>query len=247
MARYVAPAPDRERSGKRYQSPNQLLGRSVRARGDRPPSTVEVRGPKDMHLGQAGPAAAGKNKSAPAGGSGPDDSSARESRGRIESLEAELAAAKTLERTAVTRLERAEASARAEREVMLVEARTERERLQEELRLERERHDREVGKLRTLVDQRERELRTLALEMGKVQGRLEVAERKLLESGDGDAGQRSTASASTPRARQSTGIERWFLLPVAVAVTAGLAVLGWRHINESDPTSVHAVDRGAND
>lgn len=48
---------------------------------------------------------------------------------------------------------------------------------------ERARHVSELDGLRTLLDQKERELRTLALEMGKVQGRLEAAEARLQLTG----------------------------------------------------------------
>jgi hypothetical protein len=48
---------------------------------------------------------------------------------------------------------------------------------------ERTRHVSELDGLRTLLDQKERELRTLALEMGKVQGRLEAAEARLQLTG----------------------------------------------------------------
>lgn len=48
---------------------------------------------------------------------------------------------------------------------------------------ERQRHTSELDALRTQLDHKERELRTLALEMGKVQGRLEAAEGKLLTAG----------------------------------------------------------------
>ncbi len=57
------------------------------------------------------------------------------------------------------------------------------DKLEERALQAREDYHRELGQLRTILDQRERELRTLALEMGKIQGRLEAAEQKLIESG----------------------------------------------------------------
>ncbi|WP_145064272.1 hypothetical protein [Engelhardtia mirabilis] len=200
-----------------------------------------MHGPKDMHVGAGTPAVVAVDSSS----NGARAASARvdvaqadaAAKQRIAALETELNAARALERSAVTRLERAEAGSRSEREVMLVEARSERERLQEELRLERERHDREVGKLRALVDQRERELRTLALEMGKVQGRLEVAERRLVDAREGPAARAGAGAISVASSGQR--IERFVLLPILAAVTILIAVVGWRHFSAETP-EVHA-------
>ena len=68
------------------------------------------------------------------------------------------------------------------------------DRLEERSTRAREDYQRELSAMRGLVDQRERELRTLALEMGKLQGRLEVAEQRLIEA-------RSEGSAAAERAR----------------------------------------------
>ena len=64
----------------------------------------------------------------------------------------------------------------------------------------REDYQRETGALRTLLDQRERDLRTLALEMGKVQGRLEAAEQKAL-TGTREAEQAAERARADARAQ----------------------------------------------
>ncbi|MEZ5977895.1 MAG: hypothetical protein R3F34_06735 [Planctomycetota bacterium] len=79
-----------------------------------------------------------------------------------------------------------EASARVESA-----AQTFADRLEDRARSERKQYERDLASLRLQLEQRERELRTLALEMGKVQGRLEVAESKLL------------AASSEPSRRES--------------------------------------------
>lgn len=68
--------------------------------------------------------------------------------------------------------------------------------IEERSAAERERHTAELDALRTQLDHKERELRTLALEMGKVQGRLEAAEAKLLGGGTLDRG--AAAAAESP-------------------------------------------------
>ncbi|QDU84159.1 hypothetical protein Pla163_12640 [Planctomycetes bacterium Pla163] len=76
---------------------------------------------------------------------------------------------------------------------------------------ERARHVSELDGLRTLLDQKERELRTLALEMGKVQGRLEAAEARLqLTGGSPSSSARATSAEFGARAveRQDPGADR---------------------------------------
>jgi len=54
------------------------------------------------------------------------------------------------------------------------------DRLEERARQSREQYERDLGGLREQLEHKERELRTLALEMGKLQGRLEATQAKLL-------------------------------------------------------------------
>lgn len=115
------------------------------------------------------------------------------------------------------------------------------DKLEERALQAREDYHRELGQLRTLLDQRERELRTLALEMGKVQGRLEAAEQKLIESGmersrieerartDATQSLAALTKATADPQRPSPVLERKDLVTVFyVAVgLAGVALLTW--------------------
>lgn len=78
--------------------------------------------------------------------------------------------------------------------------------LDERSAAERERHASELDGLRTQLEHKERELRTLALEMGKVQGRLEAAEAKLLAGGaTANAEHSSNEPAAQPGSRATSG------------------------------------------
>jgi hypothetical protein len=98
--------------------------------------------------------------------------------------------------------------------------RAELERLRSEQGLERERGRLEAAKLREVLDQRERELRTLVLEMGKTEGRLEVAERKLLEAHRAVAAARTVEGLPASSARGG----RRVLTQAALALCAVAAV-----------------------
>ena len=89
--------------------------------------------------------------------------------------------------------------------------------LEERSTAERERHTKELDALRTQLDHKERELRTLALEMGKVQGRLEAAESKLLTGGGSSVG---ATDASGGRGPAASG-------PLAGGVDGGASSLAW--------------------
>lgn len=112
------------------------------------------------------------------------------------------------------------------------------DRVEERARASRERYDKDVSELRVQLDTRERELRTLALEMGKLQGRLEVTQQKLLAPREpnppstntstnlGAAGQPSPVGAASPAGpRPFLESERGlFLSGVAVAVAIVVVV-----------------------
>jgi hypothetical protein len=108
------------------------------------------------------------------------------------------------------------------------------DRVEERARASRERYDKDVSELRVQLDTKERELRTLALEMGKLQGRLEVTQQKLLAprepspspTNPGAAGQSSPLDAASPAGTRSfLESERGlFLSGVAVAVAIVVVV-----------------------
>lgn len=152
-----------------YQSPNRPA-RGRRARRAEPPPALRIAAPADLAVrGEREPLAL---LGLPAG-SGPEAQAALDgARQRIAFLEGALEASAKLESAAQQFADR----------------------LEERSTRAREDYQRELSAMRGLLDQRERELRTLALEMGKLQGRLEVAEQRLIEA-------RSEGSAAAERAR----------------------------------------------
>ena len=158
-----------------------------------------VRGPEDLVFTDQVPAPTGE---------GADPAELERARARAGELEAALEHASELE----TRTREELGRAREER-------REELERAQALLLDERERHERELKGLRDLLDQRERDLRTLALEMGKTQGRLEVAERHLLEARGA-----ATRTATPEPVPSITSPSRW--LPAAIFAVVAAAALG---------------------
>jgi hypothetical protein len=154
-----------------YQSPNRLGGRRGRREG--PPPALRVAAPGDLAV--RGESEAIVELAVRAGVGGQSLAELNQARQRVAYLEGALEASGKLE---------AAAQGFAER-------------LEERSAKAREDYQRELASLRGLLDQRERELRTLALEMGKLQGRLEVAEQRLLEA-------RSDGNAAADRVRNES-------------------------------------------
>lgn len=99
--------------------------------------------------------------------------------------------------------------------------------LEERTSAERERHTQELDGLRTQLDHKERELRTLALEMGKVQGRLEAAETKLLTAGSSAEPRASAASvAQDARAAHAPNAPRTPASMAWTQTTMGMFLVG---------------------
>ncbi|MHC4891778.1 MAG: hypothetical protein ACYTFV_00155 [Planctomycetota bacterium] len=146
---------------------------------------------------------------------------------RAAELESALSSAEELERRSARELE----EARGEHRESLERART-------ELEHERERHSIELRGLREILDQRERELRTLVLEMGKTQGRLEVAERNLLDAGASRVVGGTVYEPETSWRSPS----RWLPVALMVAVLTATSVVVKRQL-DFGTSEVRATER----
>jgi septal ring factor EnvC (AmiA/AmiB activator) len=175
-----------------YQSPNRRGARPTQRTG--PPPALRVAAPSDLAV--RGDSEAIVELAVRAGVGGQSLAELNQARQRIAYLEGALEASGKLESAAQGFAER----------------------LEERSAKAREDYQRELASLRTLLDQRERELRTLALEMGKLQGRLEVAEQRLLEA-------RNDGQAATERARNESRAQVEALARAGATAPAPAALL----------------------
>jgi len=198
-----------------YTSPNDPFGGALQPRaGAAIGSVIDVVAPSDMVRRGDVTLPVGPDTSGSAVVVGVDPAEHEQVRRRVSFLEGAL-----------------ESSAKVE-----AAAREFADRIEERARQSRERYDKDVGELRVQLDTRERELRTLALEMGKLQGRLEVTQQKLLaprEANTSSPLSPSNPSQGAPHSTSPTGAaprsflesERGlFLSGVAVAVAIVVVV-----------------------
>ncbi|MEO0652690.1 MAG: hypothetical protein AAFZ65_18600 [Planctomycetota bacterium] len=198
----------------RYTTPKPRAGQHRSADASRRRGPV-VHGPEDLIFTDEIPA---EGDSAGA----VDSADLERMRERAAQLEGAVEASSRLEQRATAELER-----------VREDQRTAAEAARRELAETRERHERELRGLRELLDQRERELRTLALEMGVTRGRLEVAERRLLEAPSPAPG--ATIEEVGPRFDRQRVLAAALMLAVALGGSVViLRGLGWMPVGDGE-------------